>query len=105
MNGKHEPFEKPVASRLPVLKANEVERIALFLKENGMTVDMATLIENHRKGLSLATAKAVYERNKKRYDSYLLKLKQPAQITGTALFNAFILDCTKHRRKVAYGEK
>lgn len=99
------PFEKPDRSRLPNLKENEVELICHFLEENGMVVDRGSLIERHRQGLSLAMAKTIYERNKARYESYLRKLRQPPRITGCALFNAFILDCTKHQRKVAYGEK
>jgi hypothetical protein len=100
-----EPFQKPPHTPAPQLQANEVELIAKFLEENSMVVDMAVLIERHRKGLSLAMAKAIYQSNKARYDRYLLKLRQPPHITGLALFNAFILDCTKHQRKNVYGDK
>jgi hypothetical protein len=100
-----EPFEKPAKTSLTGMKENEVERIIGFLTENTMVVDRVTLIECHRKGLTLPMAKTIYERNKARYDSYRLKLRQPPQITGAALFNAFILDCSKHQRNIGYGEK
>jgi hypothetical protein len=100
-----EPFEKPVKSPLTGMKENEVERIIGFLSENTMVVDRVTLIECHRKGLTLLMAKTIHERNKARYDSYRLKLRQPPEITGRALFNAFILDCSKHQRNIGYGEK
>jgi hypothetical protein len=67
-----------------------------------MLVDRLWLIEKHRRGLSLAMAKMVYERNKERYDGYLSKLNQPVEITGAALFNAFMLDCEKYQRKAVY---
>lgn len=70
-----------------------------------MVVDRKVLIERHRQGLTLAMAKTVHECNKARYDKYLLKLRQPPKITGTALFNAFILDCSKQLRKTVYGAK
>ena len=51
---------------------------------------------------SLTTVKLVYCQNRQRYDNYCRKLRQPRQITGTALFNAFMLDCERHLRKAAY---
>jgi len=100
-----EPFIKPDKNSLTGIKENEVERIIGFLSENNMLVDRVTLIECHRKGLSLPMTKTIYERNRARYDSYRLKLRQPPEITGKALFNAFILDCSKHQRNIGYGEK
>ncbi len=97
-----QPYEKPVGSDAPKLKENEVELICRFLTEKNMVVDRLWLIEKHRQGLSLAMAKTVYERNQQRYDGYLRKLKQPVEITGAALFNAFMLDCEKHQRKAVY---
>jgi hypothetical protein len=100
-----EPFEKPAKTSLARVKENEVERIIDFLCENTMVVDRITIIECHRKGLNLPMAKTIYERNRERYDNYRLKLKQSPQITGMALFNAFILDYSKHQRNIGYGEK
>jgi len=99
------PFERPAGSAAPKLKENEVELICRFLEENGMVVDRVSLIQLHRQGLSLAMAKTVYEYNRARYASYLRKLRQPPQITGVALFNAFMLDCVKSQRKAIYGKK
>jgi len=100
-----EPFEKPEKHPEVSIKTNEVERIIQYLSEKDMVVDRGVLIERHQKGLTLAMAQSVYERNKARYDAYLIKLRQPPQITGTALFNAFILDCIRHQSKTAYGTK
>jgi hypothetical protein len=94
-----QPYEKKTADVAPRLKENEVESICRFLTEKAMVVDRTWLIESHRRGLSFVMVKSVYARNKQRYDNYARKLRQPAQITGTALFNAFMLDCEKHRRK------
>ena len=99
------PFEKKEQNTGIKLKANEVEQIIEFLSQKDMVIDRGTLIERHGQGLTLAIAQAVYEKNKTRYENYLLKLRQPRQITGTALFNAFILDCIKHQRKTIYGKK
>ena len=100
-----EPFEKPDRKPLTRVKENEVERIIDFLCENTMVVDRITLIECHRKGLTLTMAKTIYERNRERYDNYRVKITQSEQITGMALFNAFILDCSKHQRNIGYGKK
>ncbi len=100
-----QPFEKTHKGSRIKLKTNEVERIIQFLSEKNLVVDRKVLIEKHRQGLTLAMAKTVYERNMARYDKYLFKLRQPPKITGTALFNAFILDCSKHLRKTVYGAK
>jgi hypothetical protein len=99
---RQQPYERPPENAVPRLKENEVELICRFLTENGMQVDRLWLIESHRRGLCLATAKTVYDLNKERYDGYLRKLNQPAQITGAALFNAFMLDCEKYQRKAVY---
>lgn len=90
-----QPFEKQ--AKKPVdIEANEVELIAEYLQAQKMLVDRLALIKIHTKGLSLATAKTVYAQNKERYSAYSIKLRQPEQIMGTALFNAFILDCQRH---------
>lgn len=99
------PFEKPQKSSAPQLKQNEVELIRRFLEEKAMLVDTVALIERHRQGLSLSVAKAIYEQNRQRYEHYLKKLRQPPQIAGTALFNAFMLDCIRYQRKTGYGQK
>jgi len=99
------PFEKPQKSSAPQLKQNQVELIRSFLEEKAMVVDTVALIERHRQGLSLCLAKTIYEQNRQRYEHYLNKLRQPPKITGTALFNAFLLDCIKYQRKTGYGQK
>jgi len=88
-----EPFEKPVGNA-PV-ESNEVELIACYLEEQKLTVDRVRLIEIHHQGLSLVIARSIYSRNRERYQTYSMKLRQPAAITGKALFNAFILDCER----------
>jgi hypothetical protein len=102
---RQKPFERSAGSEAPKVKENEVELICRFLEENGMVVDTVSLVQLHRQGLSLAMAKTVYERNRARYSSFLRKLRQPRQIIGSALFNAFVLDCVKCQRKPAYGKK
>jgi hypothetical protein len=96
------PYEKPTQGAVAKLKENQVELMCRFLAANGMVVDRTWLIESYRKGLSLAMVKTVYDQNKQRYDNYCRKLRQPAHITGTALFNAFMLDCERHQRKASY---
>jgi hypothetical protein len=83
----------------PKLPANEVEQIAQFLESTGMRVDIASLIESCRQGLTLAIAKSICERNKARYDNYCLKLKHSKQKSAIALFNAFIIDYQRHQPK------
>jgi len=100
-----QPYEKHSAEKPPKVKENEVELISRFLTENGMVVDQPWLIENHRRGLTLAKAKLIYSRNKERYDKFCRKLRQPENIKGTALFNAFMIDCDKHQRKAKYETK
>lgn len=95
-----QPYER--LTDAPRLKQNEVELICRFLAQKAMVVERSWLIESHRRGLSLDMVKLVYARNQQRYDNYARKLRQPAQITGTALFNAFMLDCEKHQRKALY---
>lgn len=99
------PFEKPQNSCPPQLKHNEVELIRCFLQQKNMLVDTVALVERHRQGLSLCLAQAIYEHNRKRYEHYLKKLRQPPQIAATALFNAFMLDCIRYQRKSDYGQK
>jgi hypothetical protein len=92
----------PTGSHAPRLKENEVESISRFLTENGMSADPIWLVEAHRRGLSLAMAKTVYDQNRERYEGFSRKLRQPAEITGAALFNAFMLDCERHLRNRGY---
>ena len=99
-----EPFEKTKSPDIQ-LKTNELENIIQFLSEKAMVVDRGSLMERYRAGLTLAMARSIYENNQARYETYLLKLRQPPQITGAALFNAFILDCIKYQRKPVYGAK
>ncbi len=105
------PFEKSATHPGNKIKDNEVEQIARFLKQQNMVIDMVSLIEKKKKGLTLASAKEIYQHNKRRYRAFLLKLNQPQEKTGIALFNAFILDCERKqlRTQVApyasYGEE
>lgn len=77
------------------MESNEVELIAEYLERQKMTADRIRLVELHYRGLSLSVAQSIYCENEERYRNYTVKLRQPAQITGKALFNAFILDCER----------
>jgi len=96
------PYEKARFVKEKMAKAilgNEVEQIADFLKTRGMTVNTVDLITRHRKGLTLAMAKRLYESNKARYDNYAGKLQHAPGKIGVALFNAFLSDCERYQRK------
>jgi hypothetical protein len=95
------PFEKPVKSSAEAGRpeVNELDQIIAFLEENSMAVDRPSLIEIYQKGLSLGVTKKIYQHNQKRYTAYLKKMRQPENIKGVALFNAFILDCQNHQRR------
>lgn len=103
-------FEKPVYPERKI-ESNEVELIAKFLEQQGMVIERVSLIEKKKNGLTLATAKDIYKRNKRRYRNFLLKLNQPPEKIGTAMFNAFLLDCERQQRKTcvapyaSFGEK
>jgi len=58
------------------------------------------LIECHFKGLTYLMAKKVFQLNQDRYAAYMKNIKQPEQRKGEALFNAFLLDCQNHLRRV-----
>jgi len=93
------PYEKPAQSTELTFEANEVEQITAFLEQQNMVVERVVLIEKHRKGLTLAVAEEIFNHNKARYGDYTRKLKQSPEKIGTALFNAFILDCERHQRR------
>jgi hypothetical protein len=96
------PSEKPIfveKNTTKPLKANEVEQIAAFLEDKGMTVNTAALVARYRKGLSLKTAKHLYHTNKTRYDQYTLRLQNLPEKVGIALFNAFLVDCQRYQRQ------
>ncbi len=105
-----QPFEKPIYPEHKI-ESNEVELIAKFLEQQGMVIERVSLIEKKGNGLTLATAKDIYKRNKRRYRNFLLKLNQPPEKIGTAMFNAFLLDCERQQRKTcvapyaSFGEK
>jgi hypothetical protein len=63
-----------------------------------MAVNTVDLIARHRKGLTLALAKQLYESNKARYDSYAIKLQHSAGKVAVAVFNAFLSDCERYQR-------
>lgn len=92
-----EPFDKP--AKQPPFEPNEVELITAYLEKQKMVVDRQRLITIHHRGLSCDIAESIYTQNKKRYESYAIKLRQPDTITGRALFNAFVLDCERQLAK------
>ncbi len=92
------PFDRPVYPHDNKIEASEVERIETFLEQQGMVVERRPLIEKKKNGLTLDVAKEVYSRNRRRYRRFLLKLNQPPERKGTAMFNAFLLDCEKRQR-------
>lgn len=93
-----QPFEK-TKTKMPLIKANEVEIIIEYLETKKMTIDNPALIKIHHQGLNLETTQKIYTENQNRYKNYLNKLRQPEIITGKALFNAFILDCLRYLSK------
>jgi len=74
---------------------DEVTRIIHFLEQCRMIVDRPALIEIYHRGIDLKQAKTIYMQNRQRYETYMKKMRQPAQQKGKALFNAFALDCHK----------
>jgi len=96
------PFDKP--AKQPSIEPNEVERITAYLERQKMVVDRKRLIAIHYRGVSFDVAQSIYTQNKKRYESYAIKLRQPEPITGKALFNAFVLDCEKQLTQKAVIE-
>ena len=93
------PFEKPVKSLAMLPQENELDQIIVFLEHHRMVVERPLLIQTYQKGLSMVMAKEIFQQNQERYTTYIKKMKQPMNIKGTALFNAFILDCKTHHRK------
>jgi len=92
------PFEKPLrSSTLP--EANELDQIIIFLEQHSMVIDRPLLIQTHHQGLCLTTAKQIFKNNQQRYIAYAKKMRQPDNMKGLALFNAFILDCQNYQRK------
>ena len=93
------PFEKPVKSLTVQIEENELDKIIAFLKQNSMVIDRLALIETCQKGFSLTMAKKIFQHNQERYTTYRKKMRQPENRKGSALFNAFILDCQNYLRK------
>lgn len=93
------PFEKPIQSSA-ALEANELDRIITFLERHSMVIDRPILIEAYHKGLSLDLTQQIFNHNQKRYLAYSKKMRQPENRKGLALFNAFMLDCQKHQRRI-----
>ncbi|MBW1833338.1 MAG: hypothetical protein JRI62_00685 [Deltaproteobacteria bacterium] len=79
-----QPFEKPVYPEHKI-ESNEVELIAKFLEQQGMVIERVSLIEKKNNGLTLVATKEIYNRNKRRYRNFLLKLNQPREKIGTAM--------------------
>ncbi len=94
------PPEHPVKSPAAHIEKGELEQIISFLEQQDMTVDLPVLIDAYHKGLSLEKAQNIYNHHKNRYMTYRKKIKQPDHVIGMAVFNAFILDCQAHHRKM-----
>jgi len=94
------PFEKTIKSISAQPEANELDQIIAFLEQNSMVINRPSLIETYQKGLTLVETKKLFDHNQKRYTAYIKKMRQPENIKGLALFNAFILDCQNHQRRV-----
>jgi len=96
-SSKQPKFKASLA--LKRLQLNELEQIAAFLEAKGMVVDTASLIAKHRQGLTLAMAKQIYQSNQARYDAYGVKLKHAPEKLAVALFNAFLIDYDRQKRR------
>jgi hypothetical protein len=94
------PCEKPTKPAVGDPEPNELELMTAFLTQNGMVVGRPTLIECHLKGLTHLMAKKVFQLNQNRYSAYMEKIERSEQRKGEALFNAFLLDCQNHLRRV-----
>lgn len=94
------PFKKTIKPSGSEPEPNELEQIIIFLEQHNMMVDRPTLIEYHHKGLGLAMAKNVFQLNQKRYIAFMKKIRQPEKRAGEAVFNAFLLDCGSHLRRI-----
>jgi len=94
------PPEYPVKSSGMDIEKSEFEQIIAFLEHHAMTVDRTMLIETQNKGLSLDKAKDIFSHNQNKYMAYRKKMNQPDHVIGMAIFNAFILDCQAHHRKM-----
>jgi hypothetical protein len=94
------PYEKPAKTSSYEPEPSELELITNFLEQHDMVVDRPALIEYHHKGLTLIMTKKVFQLNQKRYRAYMRKIRQPERKKGEALFNAFLLDCQNHLRRV-----
>ncbi|MCP4552726.1 MAG: integrase [Bacteroidetes bacterium] len=78
---------------------NEVEQIADLLEKQNIKVERVRLIEKHRNGLTLPMAKEIFKQNEIRYRNYAMKWRRVRGEAGTAIFNAFILDCEQYLRQ------
>lgn len=94
------PYEKPAKPSDCDPEPNELELMTTLLEQHGMVVGRPALIECHLKGLTLPMTKKVFQLNQNRYSAYMKKIRQPEQRKGEALFNAFLLDCQNHLRRI-----
>lgn len=94
------PYEKPARTSSCEPEPSELELIISFLEQYDMVVDRSPLIEYHHKGLTLIMTKKIVQLNLDRYRAYMRKIRKPAKRTGEAIFNAFLLDCQNHLRRV-----
>lgn len=89
------PFEKTHEHGTRQLPPDEVDKIIELLSKHGMVVERPALIDVYHRGITLIRTTQILDRNHARYTAYLKKINQPKARKGTALFNAFILDCNK----------
>jgi hypothetical protein len=94
------PFEKPVKQSDCEPEPSELELMTSFLEQHGLTVGRPELIEYYHNGLTLVMTKKVFQLNQNRYSAYMKKIRQPEKRKGEALFNAFLLDCQNHLRRI-----
>jgi hypothetical protein len=94
------PYEKPTKPSDCDPEPNELELMTTFLEQHGMVVGRPALLECHLKGLNHLMTKKVFQLNQNRYRAYMKKIRQPQKRKGEALFNAFLLDCQNHLRRI-----
>ena len=90
------PSEKPKFNpNKDRFKSSEIDRIIFLLQENNMSVQIKTLIQCYRKGLTFKMAKQIYDQNHSKYHQYN---RLPESKKAIARFNAFIMDCQRYQR-------
>jgi len=91
------PSEKPKSNKTKArIKSSQIDRIIFFLQEKDMSVQIKTLIECYRNGLTFTMTKQIYDQNRSKYQQYNRLPKSKKEI---ARFNAFIMDCQRYQRQ------